>query len=134
MPEARTIDPKVLSRKNNTGTDIAKGVYVMADSTEEQVKLPTGTTVALLGVTMEVIKNGYYGDVQYAGVARVKAGGALATPGTKLMAKTDGKAQAWSAGGGVAAQNGGIMLNSAAAEDDMLEVLLPGPGIVEQGA
>lgn len=135
MTQSRAIVPPggVQAKKNATGSDIEANVFVMLDSTTNQIKLPTGTTVALYGVTMAAIENGYSGDIQTAGVALVKASAALATPGIQLMSNTDGKAVTWAAVAGTNAQLAGQLLNTAAALDDLVEVDLRGLGALQQG-
>lgn len=135
MPEPRRIIPDggKRSKKNATGSDIAANTFVILDSTEDQIKLPTGTTVALYGVTSEIIKNGYWGDVQIFGRAICRAEGALATPGVRLMSTTAGRVQAWSAGAGTNAQMAGLLETTAAVQDDLVEVELAGPGQIQQG-
>jgi len=129
-------DKGVISCYNGTGTDLAANVMVMTSSGGARyVKLPSGTTVALYGATMDGgIPNGEWGDVQVDGVALVKAGGALATTGIQCMAKTDGKLQAYSAAAGVNAAPAGQLRNTAAAEDDLCELDLRGCGTIQQGA
>jgi hypothetical protein len=53
------------------------------------------------------------------GIYKVKAAGALATPGTRLSSDADGKAEAAGAGDYVM----GVQLSIAGAEDELVEVL-----------
>jgi len=132
----RTIAPVIVSCYNGTGAVIAANRQVMPDTTYDGgIKYPTATTDPLLGATCAEIADGEWGDVQIAGVALVAAHAAFSTPMTKVMSTAaTGRAVAFSAGSGVNAQNGGIAMNTALAQDDLLEVMLAGPGIVEQGA
>lgn len=135
MGEPRRIVPAdfVRSKKNSSGSDIAANTVVMLDSTADLVILPSGTTVPMFGVTMEVIKNGYWGSVQVMGMAVCRAHGALATPGVKLMPTTAGRVDAWSAGAGTNAALVGLLGTTAGAQDDLVEVELAGPGAIQQG-
>lgn len=116
---------------NSTDTAIAAHVAVKLSSTEDAVVLPT-LADALLGVTLSAIAPKTWGAVQVHGRAKVLAGGALATPGTQLRAKTDGKAEAWTATAGDNGHLLGTQLTTAADEDDIIEVLLAGPGATKQ--
>lgn len=137
MAEPRAIVPEhgVRSLLNSTGADIPKGRLVKLDSTAYQLALPTATTAHLYGVTMAASSDGEWVDIQVAGVALGRANAALATPGVQLMATiTTGRVATYAAASGVNAGVAGQLLNTAAAQDDFIEMELHGLGVVQQGA
>jgi hypothetical protein len=125
----------IVTMHNYGATAIAINRHVMPDTTGAKgVKYPTATTDSIIGVTVEEIPAYGDGGVQVSGVALVCAHGAFATPMTKVMTTAStGRAVAFSAGAGTNAANCGLALNTALAQDDLLETLLPGPCVIEQG-
>jgi hypothetical protein len=125
----------IVSMYNGAATAIAASRQVMPDTGYDKgIKYPTATTDPLIGVTVSEIAAYSWGDVQIGGVALVAAHAAFATPMTKVMTTAaTGRAVPFSAGAGTNAANGGTALNTALAQDDLLEVLLAGPCVVEQG-
>ncbi len=121
------------AKKNVTGAQIDKHLVVRLDSTEGQMGLPATTTDPIYGVTIGDVPDGDMGDVQIRGRAVIKAGGALPTPGVRVMSNAAGKVIAWAAAAGTNAHVVGTLETTSAAEDDLVEVELAGPGVVAQG-
>ena len=121
--------------RNTTGATILKNTVVkLSQVTRRLVLLPAALTDHIYGVTMEDIKDGSWGDVQVSGCALCRAHGALANTGIKLMAvNATGRVVLWAPGGaGLNANLVGLLETTALAQDDLVEVELAGPGVVEQ--
>jgi len=133
--ETTRITPEIRSKRNSSGVTILANTVVKLDTTEDQIILPAATTDALYGVTMDqTILTGYFGDIQIRGVAKCRAHAALATPGIRLMSVAGtGRVDTWAAGGGTNAQVVGLLLTTAGAQDDLVEVELAGPATIAQG-
>ena len=124
----------IRSKKNASGVDIAKNTVVKLDGTIDQVVLPAAIADHLFGVTQEIIKTGYWGQVQIRGQSVCRAHGVLATPGVLLMTvAATGRVDAWNAAGaGNNAAVVGTLYDTAGAQDDLVMVELAGPGVVKQ--
>lgn len=124
--QERTIDPKILSAYNATGSTIVKGTIVKlvtpAGTYPGQVTPAAAATDPFIGVAMADITNLAWGDVQTAGVAIVLAGGTVAT-GLNVTSDAAGKGVAASSGN---ATVGLAMTDGASAA--YFEVLLATPG------
>lgn len=135
MPQPRRIVPEGGTRsvKNASGSDIPANTVVKRGATEDLIVLPAATTDRVYGVTMSIIKNGEWGDLQIEGRATCRAHGALATPGTALMPTTAGRVDTWAAAGGTNAALVGVQNTTAAAQDELIEVDLATPFALQQG-
>lgn len=132
QPRQNVSGPEILSGKNTSGSTIPKGSVVKAHSVTDEVRLVAAATDAIHGVVMRDIADGEYGPIQRTGRALVLAAGALATPGTLLMSAA-GKAGAWSASAGNAANVLGTQNTTADGADELIEVDLAGPGSFRDG-
>lgn len=122
----------IVSKKNNTGSTMLKGMVVKMDTTQDCIVLPAATTDGILGVVRNDIAPGAMGDVQIEGLAIVLAGGAISVGG-EVMANTSGKGVAFSAGAGTNANLLGKANSAASVDGDYIEVELSGPGTIKQG-
>lgn len=112
----------IVSGQNDINATIAANIVVMKDATvTEGIKLPTGVTVACLGVTLNSIADGTYGPVQRAGRALCTAAAAI-TAGAQLMTDTAGKVLTWTASAGDNAFLIGTAVGAAGADGDLLYV------------
>lgn len=121
-------DRDIRSGKNTSGSDMAKGVIVKLKATPtvpDEIDLEATNTGAILGVTMEAITNGSWGNVQIRGKAAVLAGGTIAV-GARCMPTTGGKSLTATAGNTVL----GLAV-TAGASNELHEVELLGPGGAE---
>lgn len=120
MPEARAIVPihGVRAGLNATGSDIAKYRIVKKSTAAVDAIAPaTDGSARCIGVTMEAVINGYTGDVQVAGRAKVEASAAIAI-GAKITAAAGGKAVT----AGAAANIIGVAASAAGANGEIIEV------------
>lgn len=121
MPEPRAQVPDsggVFAGYNGTGSTIAKHRLVKASSSGVDYVTPaTDGSAHILGATMAAIADGFAGDVQRLGVAKVEASAAIAI-GALVTAAAGGK--------GVTAsttnQVFGVANTAAAADGDIIEV------------
>jgi hypothetical protein len=112
----------IVSGQNDTGSTISAQRVVMKDATvTEGIKLPTGVTAACLGVTLNDIRDNFFGGVQRSGRALCTAAAAI-TAGAELMTDTAGKVLTWSAAGGSNAFFIGTAVGAAAADGDDIYV------------
>jgi len=110
---------------NATGVTIPKYRLVKKATTAVDSITPAVSGAApFLGVTMQVIKDGFAGDVQISRQPLVEAGGPI-TIGQLITGTTAGKAAVASAGDYYA----GVANSPAAADGDIIEVTW-GPGLV----
>lgn len=110
----------IRSLKNATGSEIGKGLVVALDSDKQEMILPAAATDICFGVTMEVVADGAYGNVQILGTALVQAGGVLATVGIELQPETDGQVIAHTSTN----TKIGLLKSTAGAAADLVEVEL----------
>jgi hypothetical protein len=107
---------------------MAKGVIVKLKATptiEDEIDLEASNTGVIYGVTMHVIPDDEWGDIQIAGKALVLAGGTIAV-GVRCMPTTGGKSLTGTAN----TSNLGIAITAGAASA-LHEVELAGPGGTE---
>lgn len=128
----REIPEGIRSGYNGTGSTIAAHLAVMADSTNQYVKLPTATTDPLLGVTMAAIEDATWGSIATRGLVMVTCSAAITT-GARVMADNAGKALTWAAVGGTNANVLGIARTATTGANQLVEVELAGPGVISQG-
>ena len=123
MSQPRSIPEGLRAGLNKSGADLAAGVVVVLDGTNfEGIKLPASADDAQLGITMNAIPNGTYGDVQTRGVAVGLSGGAISA-GARLGANTAGKL--------IPIASGKAFIGIAktdASDGDLFELELCGPG------
>lgn len=123
----RIVNPEDLrSAKNSSGSTIVKNTVVKWHTTEDEIVLPAAATDPLAGVVQDAdIANTEWGTVQQRGKALCRAEGALATIGVRLQATTAGRVEAHTGTNSIV----GTLLTTAAAQDDIVEVELAGPGV-----
>jgi len=123
---------------NATGSDIA--AYTIVKMTGLASGVPTiapctAATDTPWGVTKHLIPNGATGDVQIMGRAKVKAGTALATVGTRLTSDSTGRAVAATVSAATVVGVIGMQASTAGAADDVIEVwLMPHGGVAIGGS
>lgn len=133
VPQPRTSfgPPDLLSVYNEEATTLSKGMVVKRGALRDGVQLLDDTADAHLGVIREDIPTLSWGSCQIGGQAAVLAGGAIAI-GDKIEGGTNGKGTAWASGAGTNTNHVGIA-NSVAADGELFECELSGPGAVRQG-
>lgn len=121
MPQPRAIVPDnggVRAGYNGTGSDIAKyRIVKRATTAVDGIQTATDGTDVIHGVTMQLIKDGFAGDVQVQGRALVEAGAAI-NIGQKVTGGTGGKAAVAATGNQIV----GVANSSSAADGDVIEV------------
>jgi len=120
------VDPNdIRSGKNTSGSEMAQGVIVKlkaSPTVDDEVDLEATNTGVIYGVTMQVIADGEWGNIQIRGRAKVLAGGTIAV-GARVMPTTGGKSLTATAGNSVLGQ-----AVTAGSSDAIHEVELAGPG------
>lgn len=106
LNQERVVDPKIRSCLNLTGGTIARGTIVKYHTTGDvgRIVKAAAATDPLLGVAMNDIPDGAYGDVQVGGIGLVLGGGAV-TQGAQVTSDANGK--------GAVAAGGNSMLGLA---------------------
>lgn len=105
--------------------DLAEGRFV-AISSSAIVMADAESTTPVIGVTSKACTSGYVPVLQFAGTARVQAGGSVSV-GDKIECATDGKGVT---AGGAAAFSHGVALTAAASGEYfscLLLISLNGP-------
>lgn len=125
MPQPRAIVPDGATRpaKNSGATEIPLGTIVKF-SGEGTIVPSAAATDDHYGVTMYRIPAGAIGDVQVTGKAIVRAGAALATPGTWLTADASGRAVAATIDASSLSRLIGQQVSISTAVDQLIEVEL----------
>lgn len=116
-----TVTGDVRPGRNRSGADIGKYLVVKLDAANapNALALTAADTDVAIGVTMELIKNGYNGDVLTRGRHRVTASGAIAA-GVKIAPDANGKVKAAAAGDTVI----GTSEDAATADGDIISAEL----------
>lgn len=127
MGAPRTTVPSefIRSGKNTSGSNIVKGTFVKYKATPtvpQEITPTTAVTDAVLGVAMYDIANGYWGDIQIAGIAEVLGSAAVAV-GARVTSTATGTSV--TAGSGEQVFGIAVTLGAAAT---IHEVELSGPG------
>ncbi len=121
----RIIAPEDLrSGLNNSGNTIVKNSCVSWHTTKREIVLPSAANVLFAGVTQEDIADGEWGTIQHRNKTVIRAHGALATIGIRLEMVSTGRVDTHAGTDTVI----GTLLTTAAAQDDLVEVELVGPG------
>lgn len=123
MPQPRTIEPKIRSAYNNTGSTIPGKRFVTG--AYAAVSLPAAATDQISGVTMQDIPDKTWGDVQIGGVAQVEASAAISAGARVQPVAVTGKAATFAGGGGNASP--GVAQTASLVDTDIIEVELAAP-------
>jgi hypothetical protein len=125
----------VRSKKNSTGSTIAKGTVVkLSAAADDLLLIPTAIADGHYGVTMQDILTGQWGDIQVAGQAVVLAGTAGVVRGDRLTHDAAGFGRVFTAAPAGGTNNALIgICNRSAAVGLFTEVELARPGTMLQG-
>lgn len=107
------------------GGTIPVNTMVKLHSVEGQVVVTTAITSVPFGVAMTSAVSGGTLKVQQHGVAKVTASGVIAL-GAQVVASANGKVETFT-GVGATAISAGVALTAAAADGDVIEVMLATP-------
>lgn len=113
-------DGAIIQGNNQTGADIPVALFVQRlGAAADQIQLPVDHTKTIYGLTNELIKNGYMGDLQTRGLGIATSAGVI-TAGDDVEALASGKCQTRT-GGGVYV---GTANTTTSATDQPVEVML----------
>lgn len=115
-------ETNMMSKSCKAGSAISANTILKMGADDDSLIPATAVSETLIGVAVDAIASGDYGEVMLSGIARVKIGGTV-TRGDKIT--TNASAQGVTAAPGAGTNNGiiGIALMSGVA-NDIIPVLL----------
>jgi hypothetical protein len=135
-PRASVQPWDIISKKNNSGATIPRGTVVkISAATDDLIILPAAIADAALGVVMNDILTGQWGDVQIGGLAVALAGTGGVVRGDRLTHDTAGFGRVFTAAPAGGTNNAliGVANRTQATAGQLVEIWLQRPGAMLQG-